>query len=98
MASYSFPCVLREGIVRFLSRQLLPVLSQCVGEVVDRVYKQGCGSESFLGAYPRVCQRECMEVQVVLDVAPEELSAKLFGDKASAVMFDLIFRPSLVAD
>ena len=39
-----------------------------------------------------------MEVEIVVAVEPEELSAKIFGDWTSAVMFDLIFCPSLVAE
>ena len=38
-----------------------------------------------------------MQVQVVLPVEPEEPPAKVFGNRASAVVFDLIFRPDLVA-
>ena len=38
-----------------------------------------------------------MQVQVVLPVEPEEPPPKIFGNRASAVVFDLIFRPDLVA-
>ena len=97
MASYCLTGVLCEGIVRFLPRKLFPVLAQCVGEVVDRIYEYCCGRQPFRCVYLWVRERERMQVQVVLPVEPEEPPAKIFGNWASAVVFDLIFRPDLVA-